>query len=298
MALKANLLSRMTDLSTENVQKHLAAMIYGKPGAGKTVLAIGLAKLISPDQEVLHVDTGEGWVSLDNHKGLKYGVKHFAFERFSDLNEIAAAIKSKQPGFEEIGTVVIDEFNTVYQDLLTELHYLNTATLRGELNVTEVDPKLYQPVNDQSVQLIQAFLDAKVNLILVCHERELQDHRKVKVIRPDFSVRAHSQIQRKLHITAHVTTEIRGSGKNQSYERNVQSHPSALVDAKSRIGGLPLSTDTVSFVQTLRSWLLDEEAPLVPEVKTLAEDELPTEGLPVAELEGVDADEDEPAFVG
>lgn len=273
MATKlSDLMNRMQDLSSEAVEKHLALQIYGPLGSGKTVLAIGLAKYISPGQEVIHIDTSGSWVSLENHPGLKDGVEHIPYQQFSDLNTLAEGIKRKAPRLENVGTVVIDEFNTAYNELLGSLHNEATGHRAGELNTDEVDPKLYKPVNDACVVLIEAFLSAGVNLILVSHEREVSlGKNKPTIIRPDYSPRADSQIQRKLHVTAHLSNRITGTSKEPVYERTVQSHPSATIHAKSRLGGLPVTTDTAGFVQVIHDWMFSSEG-FVPETKNIVDD--------------------------
>jgi hypothetical protein len=80
-----------------------------------------------------------------------------------------------------------------------------------------------------------------------------------------------------------------------TYTRQVQSQPSALVEAKSRIGGLGYKVDSIEFVNTVSDWVLGarmENDLIKPEVQDLVLDELPTDGVPVA-----DNDDDEPIVV-
>jgi len=216
------------------------------------------------------------------------------YSAFADFAVLANAIAKGENGMDVVGAVVIDEYSTAAEMLLDALYRDDIGANADEIPTGVLDPRLYMPMGDACRKALEMFQNLSgVHVIVIAHEREVVDHRKMKVIKPGFSPKNGDGLQKAMHVTAHLTTEIKGLGKNTTYERKVQSHPSALVDAKSRIGGLPLMTSPTEFVEIVTDWLSNDSVGVVTETKTLASDELPDEGVPVSEEY-----DDEPAFVG
>jgi hypothetical protein len=281
------MLGRMTDLGTTHVDKTLALQLYGEPGVGKTVMAVQLAKWISGTKPVLYIDTAENFVSLENHAGLTDNVIRLPFEDFGDFGTIALAIHRKQI---EPGCVVIDEFSTACDRLLDQLYRDQIGAREGEIPTEAIDPRLYKPMSDAAVRAMQLFGQEHVHLIVIAHEREVADtdDKRKKIVKPSYSPKNNDAISRALHVSAHLSTKIKGVGNNITYEREIQSHPSALVSAKSRIGGLPIRTDPATFAQVIHDWITTPTTGFIEQPKELALD---------PELDEVPVlDEDEPVL--
>lgn len=267
------ILARMADLGSTHVDKTLTVQIYGKPGVGKTVLAIGLAKYVASGKRVIYIDTREGWVSLDNHPALKAGVVRLQLKDFGDFGGVAQMISNGT--LSDVGAVVIDEVTTASDMLLDELFRKETGqTDPSEIAMGKPDWSLYRPVGDALVRVITLFQQLKVHLIMVSHEREVKDHRDVLIVRPGLNPSANDRVQRLLHVSARLTSVAGAEGR---VTRELQSHPTFLVDAKSRIGGLPVKTDAATFVQVIHDWVTSTNATLVAEAAPIDADPLPSE---------------------
>jgi hypothetical protein len=136
------------------VDERWRVVLYGAPGVGKTVAATsapGPIVALSADRP------GAYRYARRHHAGTE--IREARFSGSKSLRDVYDYVRGAQ---DEIGTVVLDPWNTMYDELVRE-----NTTGGGKPN--------WQKVNDLALGVVRSFRDLDVNLVLVAHERREED---------------------------------------------------------------------------------------------------------------------------
>lgn len=215
-------------------------LIYGPKGVGKTVFCCR-----APNCILIAAEPGQR--SLMNHPEL-LRVPVLPVKSFNDLDEVAWAKRegdldtwaAEKFGLEEpIVTFIIDTASELAVKTASEL--LDKAWLRDQTrNRFMVSQAEYRVRNELFRRLTADYVDLGVHFILTAHESEVKDESDGRLyLRPDLSDTMATSIGGLVDLQGRLTLEP--GEKEGTYDRVLQVHPTRRVDAKTRIGGLPLT---------------------------------------------------------
>lgn len=258
----------LTDLNAEVASGKV--LIYGPSGVGKTVLAFQLAqKITPPDQSILYVDAVEGWVSLLNHPELKARSKRVPYEGISQLNTIALAAKHKAGSFNNIGTIIYDEYSTMTKKDLAIVVETRAKQQTDKDPDVPAQPDYLANTRRMEKAAYAALAIENINVIFIAHVRYDLLPNGSKYESPLFSDKLQTSMKEVCHVVAHMTADDRVlEDGTVDYVRYLQVHPSKKIAAKSRVGGLPLRVGPTRFVNRFAEWLASGE----PEVEEITEE--------------------------
>lgn len=277
----AKLKGRLRSIETEVVEREFVGLLYGDKGTGKTTTASALAQKLKGDGKILRLDSSDGWVSLDNIKPLKKDTDNLEYATVIDLAQIADAVLNRRPGFEDYTVVILDEVSTWYTEALHSF-------VREKTNTPENEPlpvfgwDMYGPVQAALGEVIRRFQKTKgLHLIMVAHEQEraLKGDQQAKRMVPSMGTKLGDTLGQ----IAHVVARFESRQKGDTYSREVQSWPTRLVDAKSRIKGVKLKMEQIAWVNAVAKW--------VSEGRMEEETEVPDTSVIEVESEAGDADD-------
>jgi len=233
-------------------------IIYGAPGAGKTVELVKLAQAVTdPDKEIIYLDSAQGFVSLKNHPGLMKRVTRYRFKGVSQLATMAAAIAESAPGFDNVGAIIIDEISSIAKE---DLSLVVVARIKAD-KITEYDGADWPGYNanlERVSRELRKLYKLPIHILMASHmkdseEKSTKKNRKRPSMPPELSEVGNGLA----HVLAYMEGSIREVAGKVQYVHSLQVHPSSLVMAKSRVGGLPLKVTPdkfnermVEFVQT------------------------------------------------
>jgi phage nucleotide-binding protein len=196
-------------------------LIYGPPGAGKTVLAAGAPS-------VLHVDIEHSTRSLVNHPELRK-VKVLPL---SDFNQLPVLVEDLMGGaFPWAETIVIDSLTEARHKAMDR--QLQQASSRDASRNPNLPYQQDYLINGEIMRkMVSAFRDMDRTIVFLAHEVETTDEgSKLTYVRPSMPVKLSETMAGIFDLVARLTSEASQHGE----VRKLQVKPSALVRVKTRI---------------------------------------------------------------
>lgn len=244
-----DLIASMSNMEDEPVDMFHCS--YGDPGSHKTVETMKMVKgILRPDQKVVYVDSGKGWVSLMNHPELMHNVKRIQFtkwEQFDTLRDFLANPEYRKAT--NIGAVVFDEFNR-----MQDMDIMRLTKGRAAQNNSDDGKRLagskwqykdpytpqwpeYNTSKQRMVDLMTSLLTIPdMHVFFVCHTRIDRD---TKLVVPDFPKGAGSVFLSLVHSCYYFSKqEVTQNGKT-GIAYPIETFGGSMTVSKNRIGTLP-----------------------------------------------------------
>jgi GTPase SAR1 family protein len=259
-AVLDELLNSMVNPEESNPRARL--LIYGPSGAGKTVLAMRLAKEICPPgRNIIHIDFANGWDVLENTRWqhLKKDAIHMRYQGVSQLTYLALAMNGAKspPPFNNIGVIVLDE-STSMSD--SDVDLVTRSRAKKDPSKDPDDPKM--PDMGISSRRFKSALNelqgTNAHIIQLGHVRKDKDNLQIEVSGPAFMPKLSSKICETQLVVGHATAdsiETADPTIDDDYKRFIQVQPTRRVVAKCRIDGVKEKISHDEFIQIVSEFV-------------------------------------------
>lgn len=207
----------------------LRACLFGPPGAGKTVLAAGAPKPLLMDVE-------GGARSLMNHESLR-DTTVLPISAYKEIEEVIWEFREDEALKEKYETLIIDTGTELQAMLLSQI--LKEKNLKDSSRNAYAAQQLdYKENTEMLRRLIVALRDLQMHVIIIAHSIEDKDESDGRIYtRPAFTPKLAGTVKGLMDVQGYLTA---GANKQGDVERFLQVHPANNVQAKCRVGGLPV----------------------------------------------------------
>jgi hypothetical protein len=252
---------------------YFRGMLYGAEGATKTVTACSVGR---PDKKVALLESDpEGYVSLYNHPDIYYmpdgktqRVIRFQYQGLSQIDAFAEFLESDK--FDDVDTLVVDTSSGIVN---SDLDIITAKRFEKKKIDEEVpDWPAYRLNQDRVRRAFTPLMKVHKHIILTSHARIEKDKSNVPRTTPDMPQAVRNHLTRMCHLVGLLTAEVSETADGVvTYTRQMQVHPTRLVTAKSRIGGLPVVINNPDLRSIVQEWvdsgakLSEGEEKLAPE---------------------------------
>lgn len=253
-----NRLEQLAGAMGSRPPKGLKGLFYSESGNGKSHLAMELADVITPpDKFWVMVDTSDNYSILDQingGEGPRKNCNSIPFTFIEDLELIAEAIATRQPGWGDIATLILDEGSVMAQQDVDRVFDQRV----GEGKTMEETPgwSEYRPAMIRYRRMLDRLMKIPgLNLLIVAHEHAPVD--KLPKAHGDFPIATYKAVKKALTFVARVEADNKAKPGSEEviYERTVQVHPTKAYDAKCRLGTDIVKMPTDWFISLCETWL-------------------------------------------
>ena len=229
---------------------------YGDEGSTKTVTACSVGE---PDRETILLESDpEGYVSLYNHPEIYYmpdgktkRIRRFRYEGLSQIDAFVEFISD--PRFDSADTIVVDTASGIVN---SDLDIITERRFKGQKIDEEVpDWPAYRLNQDRVRRAFTPLMEVEKHIVLTSHARAEKDKTNIVRTTLDMPQAVRKHLTRMCHLVGYLTAEIQEAEDSVLYSRRMQVHPTKLITAKSRIGGLPVVIEDPDVREIRRNWI-------------------------------------------
>jgi len=221
---------------------NIKALIYGRPGAGKTTLA-GSAIDCQAMMPMLYMTPDQA--EADTLRQVAPSASHMIvtkFQQFFDVRDELAKQSYNTPDGPFFKTVVVDTGTEAEKLSMREImDYLvkNGRPGGGDVDADVPSVREWGKSISQMRRMIRGFRDLPINFIMCCHETEKRDNKGVDWRRPDLPGKLSNQVAGMFSTVLYIYIKTEKEGKTSRERRLVLTGLTEGYVAKSRVGALP-----------------------------------------------------------
>ena len=217
-------------------------LIYGDPGAGKTLFAASAPK-------ALVLDCENSRRSIMDFPEIMANCKILKVRSFNDLDRI----------FWHLMNGDVPDIETVVIDTISELQRRNLDEIMQNAHAKDSNRSLFLPfqgdykISTESMRkMVTMFRDLPYHLIITAHRIEEVDQATGRrYVRPEVTPKLASTLKGVFDLQAFMTYETTDSEGNETFRNYLQTRQSNTVEAKSRLRYLDTRVEMPTFQHIL-----------------------------------------------
>lgn len=263
------LAARMTDAEHQDVQTDFFGLFYGDKGTRKSTTAQGVAQKLRDDGKILFAAAGTGFASLNRFPALKKHTNHLYLPDPVELFQLSKVLRTRAAGFEDYSVVVLDDFDSWWQDTLHNFAHEQAGTDPDVDELPVIDWTWYGPPQQAMMNVVKNFFKTPDLHVIITSAEQGRARKDEKGGQDRFTPLLGTKLSAGIGHMAHVVGRFESRKVQQKYLTEVQIQPTRYVDAKSRLDNTDkIKLDAVELVKTIEEWVYGggvEQAELSPE---------------------------------